>query len=475
MHRKIFVIKMSFINYDNYKKNFVKYLGKFYNKVIIEIIAKMDKFKKVYPELNRLTLNYDVDNTSSYNITKKITKKDLQIFYGVITQILFGEKKKLEDIQYFGNYLIELHNEKDNRLEACKKLYKKINGMDYQMFKSPFYNFFTSPLITQYIRDYKLYMIKSTAGKKDYFNGRDYFLKFIPYNEKDIIPVIKTENNSIFKIFKEEDYDYYDYLCSGNDESWKRIRVLDFSTLCFILNRPKVHYLGEQFFRAIGVISKNITEFKNIFSVLNNLTKKYELSNFIRYSSDLNMNVLITEINNDDLQIFFGVITEIIFGEKKEIEELQNVEKWYSNINNTKNLLFGNIKVGSYMFFEDFKKNKKLTKIKYISEYIYNHQLINFKLGIIKRIDEWNKDIYFVSQIVYNEKETIAMLFGEIMLKSMDNCKNKDEHNGYVEILGQCIVEDNKTSIENLLYFPKYGRKYYDVEKSFNEKVNSFN
>jgi len=509
---------------QKYKHNFLKYLADLFLKSICEIVRKINKFKKVYQELNNLTQNYEVDDFIQYTYKKKNTKKnkeiikaDLQIFYGIITQIIFGEKKKLEDIRYFGNYLIEMNNRSStNILKTCINLYNKIGYVYNECLESPFVSFYNSRLISKYIKNYKLYMIKSTVSRKYYINGRDYFLNFIPHNESNKSDESNTlATNDLYSlkknnfVIREPDDDKlnvgdwssnmkifsltklmivqafprpsmpYKHLENLNENLNKNYHDIDLNEMVV------VNFLGENFFRVVGEIIYKMNTYYNLkqkFPELNNLTQEYDFKNFYLILEP-GHSCYIKEINNNDLQIFFGIITEMIFGEKKRLEDIQNIEEWNKELGKIEwnNNFSKHINILN-MFSDELETPIDIIRERSIlPKYIWDNKLFTIRhICGIRNPDFprylWNVKKYFLTQEVYfDESEIISILTKEIETKIHNDIeideKKLEEYKKIllVELYDSIIRDNNQSSIENLLYFPRYGRNYLLAENSFNQ------
>jgi len=266
--------------------------------------------------------------------------------------------------------------------------------------------------------------------------------------------------------------------------------------------------LSRKFFSACGFIMKRKEIFIIKFDKLNELSREYTKENFEEYidneynDEDIIDNSIILDINKNDLQIFYGIITTLIFNEEKKLEDIQKIET--NDINNIiksiklyekNNNLYDEI-ILNFIMLNVMKEEKMLEKediitilflfsniydIINIPPMIYHSNLYLIEFSIIKevypdvltdgdgyKVKHYNNYQYYLTQkatIDYNKILTI--LIKEIILLITTEC-NIEEIVSYNKIFYESIVENEvEKSVNKLLYFPKFGRLYDKANNKF--------
>lgn len=239
-----------------------------------------------------------------------------------------------------------------------------------------------------------------------------------------------------------------------------------------------INLLGNNFYECVEIILNHWLfndNFRVKFSELNNLSHNYDgaLLYFFCSRNDKNETKI---INNNDLQIFFGIVTEITLGEKKNFKDIQLI-KYFPNINDNFEIMLDEHKLEEIKDLL-YEKEEAVNVLTIFSKFLNNDTIPNdiYDGGLFTINLEENCDNnlyyygYLIQKVKYDYTESLSMLMKEIITKINNESKTLDEMRISFEYVEKCIItNDIKQSMRNLLYLPRWGRLYI-AKNSFEEK-----
>jgi hypothetical protein len=298
-----------------------------------------------------------------------------------------------------------------------------------------------------------------------------------------------------------DEYEYKESIAESDEPETEKVLVLT---------------LDKSFFENCRIIQYYFDDFRKVFTELDNL------SNYLKIYCNFYSN-LITNINRNDLQIFYDVINKIIIGYGKNLDDLINLNDFYGPKKfNDYYYLTQLIVDNSFTINEnliDMKKNRVLNKNiyletnidylninrefiennKYLNEFveknildinsiinalgnfywnIYKHNYIPENISMSKQFNlkkykehcEYGEEIISVSTRISYDLEKISLNLIKITMELINNnCDTISELKMYNKMLNNAIIEGSyEKTINNLLDFPKFGILYNSAKDDFN-------
>ena len=288
-------------------------------------------------------------------------------------------------------------------------------------------------------------LFKITTTNKNFFIVDDYKKNIIPFNQRLLNPVYTSNSSNIASLLEKSDYTNYDnrdlYIISDMQEnSFKNTTISDLDNWNVFLYKTKEN---ESIYLSTLNIDNdfiNIDELININITVNNNTNENFLDKEIQlFINNINVGNNICSVNSKENEVYTFKTSIPTYGMHKCYFLLNNVEKYYFNINIPE-------KINIAIIHSDYNNSKFL--INAINA--YNHISKNIILNLYSSYDFNLVNEIFDTIIKFDTSDISTQLLNKIF-KQTDNL---------------IVVPTNEINLDVI-------SQYFQIDLNYNKTITS--